>query len=433
MKEFSIELAAENIVDNRTREYFAEVLSSFINGNYRSAIVMLWSVVISDMVYKLQTLRDLYQDQTATSILEAIENKQQANPSSPEWEQYLIGEIFSRTQLLEAADYQHIINLQKLRHLSAHPVLSDVNLLFSPNKETTRALIRNALEAVLLKPPIFTKKIIKEFVVDISDKKDLLPDQHALKRYLESKYFKNLHPTVEKELIKTIWKFCFRLSNQDVDINREINKRVMDLLYLRNPVEFRGFVADNSEYFSEITPSGDPACALIYFLSEHPEIYSVLNDSAKAPLSTYVESDVNLFSRAIFLSRDLGEHISKLQQFKYAELRELEDSNWSFLVSHAREAGLLQELFEIGIFIYCNSGNFDSADSNFARFIEPYIHEFDNDRLAILLEGIEDNNQTYWRGRAQIDHRKVLERINVLGGIDLEKYPHFGHSLPEAD
>jgi len=77
---------------------------------------------------------------------------------------------------LEAADYQHLVNLQKLRHLSAHPVLSGSHLLFSPNKETTRSLIRNALEAVLLKPPIFSKKIVGEFVFDIAAKKELLPD-----------------------------------------------------------------------------------------------------------------------------------------------------------------------------------------------------------------------------------------------------------------
>jgi hypothetical protein len=176
MREFSVDLAAEQISDQRTKDYFQEVLGSFINGNYRSAVVMLWSVVVADFVYKLQALRDLYQDPTAIAILDAIEAKQQANPTSPEWEPFLLEEINARTHLLEAADYQHLVNLQKLRHLSAHPVLSGSHLLFSPNKETTRSLIRNALEAVLLKPPIFSKKIVGEFVFDIAAKKELLPD-----------------------------------------------------------------------------------------------------------------------------------------------------------------------------------------------------------------------------------------------------------------
>ena len=52
MREFSIDLAAEQISDLRTKDYFQEVLGSFINGNYRSAVVMLWSVVVADFVYK---------------------------------------------------------------------------------------------------------------------------------------------------------------------------------------------------------------------------------------------------------------------------------------------------------------------------------------------------------------------------------------------
>lgn len=135
MSNFSIELAAEQIVDTRTKSYFTEVLSSFINGHYRSAVVMLWSVVISDLVYKLQDLRDLYQDPVATSILEAVLMRQNANPTNPEWEPYLLEEVNSRTQFFEAGEHQHIVGIHKLRHLSAHPVLSSAHLLFEPNKK----------------------------------------------------------------------------------------------------------------------------------------------------------------------------------------------------------------------------------------------------------------------------------------------------------
>jgi len=83
MREFSVDLAAEQISDQRTKDYFQEVLGSFINGNYRSAVVMLWSVVVADFVYKLQALRDLYQDPTAIAILDAIEAKQQRIPLVP--------------------------------------------------------------------------------------------------------------------------------------------------------------------------------------------------------------------------------------------------------------------------------------------------------------------------------------------------------------
>jgi hypothetical protein len=433
MKDFSIELAAEQINDQRTKDYFHEVLSSFINGNFRSAVVMLWSVVVADFVYKLQSLRDLYQDPTAILILDAIEKKQQANPSSPDWEPFLLEEINGRTHLLEAADYQHLINLQKLRHLSAHPVLSGSNLLFSPNKETTRSLIRNSLEAVLLKPPIFSKKIVGEFVSDIAAKKELLPDQKALKQYLTAKYFGNLHASVEHELVKALWKFCFRVSNADTDLNRDINTRALYLLYQRNPTEFRQYVVQNSDYFSEVAPNGDPLKALILFLSECPALFSALNDAARVPLTNFAQSHINLLAPALFVSPTFSDHLVKLAALPYEQLRELSDENWRFLIAKGVEANQSQQVYGIGIAIYSNSRAFDTADSHFARFVAPHVPEYDNERLLQILNGIEANNQTYWRGRARIDHPKIAERVAAVGNIDLAPFENFRGSLPAEE
>lgn len=433
MNEFSIELASEKIVDHKTKDYFVEVLRSFISGNYRSSVVMLWSVVIADLVYKLHSLRDLYQDDTASSILKSIEDKQQANPANPEWELFLLDEINKRTHLLEIEDYQNLIHLQKIRHLSAHPVLSSSNLLFSPNKEAVRSLIRNALEAVLLKPPIFSKKIIGEFVSDLAAKKEFLPDEKGLKQYLEAKYFKNLHTSVEQELIKALWKFCFRLSNPETDINRKINARALHLLYQRNPIEFKNFVAQNSEYFSEISSDGIPLAELIHFLSNCPALYSTLTDTAKVPLAAYAECDANLFIPAIYISGSFAEHINKLKTFEYHLLLEIEDETWGSLIIQAKEAGLLQETFEIGTSVYYNSGSYNLADHNFAKFIAPYIAEFDSNRLSLLLEGIEKNSQTYGRGNSWTDHPKIEERVVNVGGIDLTQYPRFRSSLPSEE
>ncbi|MBK6998665.1 MAG: hypothetical protein IPH35_01350 [Rhodoferax sp.] len=433
MREFSIDLAAEQISDQRTKDYFQEVLGSFINGNYRSAVVMLWSVVVADFVYKLQALRDLYQDATAISILDAIEAKQVANPTSPEWEPFLLEEINSRTHLLEAADYQHLVNLQKLRHLSAHPVLSGSHLLFAPNKETTRSLIRNALEAVLLKPPIFSKKIVGEFVSDIAAKKELLPDQKALKQYLNAKYFGNLHASVEQELLKALWKFCFRVSNPDADANRSINTRALYLLYERHPTELRQFIVQNAVYFSEVAPNGAPLTALIEFLSDCPALFGALTDAARVPLTTFANTHVNLLAPSSFISPSFSDHIATVSSLPYAQLRELSDENWKKLIAKGAETGQVQQVYGLGTKIYCGSLAFGSADSHFARFISPHIAEFDSERLNQILVGIEGNNQTYWRGRARIDHPRIAERVAVVGNIDLAAYPHFTGSLPTTE
>ena len=55
LDEYSIEQRARQIFDARSREYFSEVLSCYTVGNYRSAVVMLWSVVVCDILFKIQT------------------------------------------------------------------------------------------------------------------------------------------------------------------------------------------------------------------------------------------------------------------------------------------------------------------------------------------------------------------------------------------
>lgn len=56
---------AENIYFPQIKEYFREIVSSYDNGNYRSAMVMLYSTIVCDLLLKLKELADVYSDQKA--------------------------------------------------------------------------------------------------------------------------------------------------------------------------------------------------------------------------------------------------------------------------------------------------------------------------------------------------------------------------------
>ena len=73
---FDIEEKMEAIPDPKTKELFKEVYSSYQHGNYRSAVVMLWSVVIADIIFKLKFLEDTYGNKKAGGILKDIKRKQ---------------------------------------------------------------------------------------------------------------------------------------------------------------------------------------------------------------------------------------------------------------------------------------------------------------------------------------------------------------------
>src|SRR5947209_14202956 len=104
MADFSIDAAQERITDARTRRYFAEVYSSYANSNYRSAVVMLWSVVVCDLLFKLDFLKNTYGDAIAQAILNEIDALRQKNPKSPDWEWELVKKVKDRTHLLDVSD-----------------------------------------------------------------------------------------------------------------------------------------------------------------------------------------------------------------------------------------------------------------------------------------------------------------------------------------
>ena len=220
---FSFDHASEKIFDSRTRAYFEEVKSSYVVGNYRSATVMLWSVVVCDLLFKLQHLAEIYTDTTAQKILREIDDLQLANPASPIWEGALVDKIVERTALIDLADRAGLSHIQSQRHLSAHPVIRNGVELHRPNKDDVRAMMRNALESVLTKFPLVSRRVMEQMLADLADTQQLLPDELSLKKYLESKYFSRFHIGVAAAVFRSLWKLVFRTENESCDANRSIN------------------------------------------------------------------------------------------------------------------------------------------------------------------------------------------------------------------
>ena len=74
--DYSLEQIMQEINDSKSAEYFGEVFSSYQNENYRSAIVMLWSVAVCDALFKLRHLVDVYGDKPAQNILNDVAKMQ---------------------------------------------------------------------------------------------------------------------------------------------------------------------------------------------------------------------------------------------------------------------------------------------------------------------------------------------------------------------
>ena len=419
----SIELAADDIHDPRTRELFREVTATLGTGCYRSCIVILWSILVTDLVYKLQDLRDVHADPTAKSILDQLTEAQRKNPTDSKWESELIKEVSDRLTLFGPGDVDQLLTLQKLRHLSAHPVLGSTDLLFVPTKETVRANIRVTLESTLLKPPVFSKKITNEFVLDLASKRSLLPDLESLKRYIEARYAKGLTKPVEVELIRALWKFCFKTINGETDANRDINTRALAILFERRPAEYLDTVRDNRGAFSEVS-AGPPLDALIAFLGRFPAAYPSLTDAAKVLIQNRCDESLDLFVRAVFLSSSTPAHVGSVAE--RMATKAIGAKAYSRYVALSEEARCLSVALGAGAKEYLTASNYDTADKAFSKFVEDHLEKYTEEDLEMLLTGIEANRQVYDRSRASADHAKVRARcISLLSEFDFSRYPKF--------
>jgi hypothetical protein len=427
LDEYSIEQRATQIFDARTKEYFSEVLSCYAAGNYRSSVVMLWSVAICDLLFKLQNLVDLYGDATARDILAEVGRLQQENERSPIWETKLVESVAEQTQLLDVADRENLLHLQRQRHLAAHPVVNASFQLHRPNRETARALIRNTLDGLLTKAPILSKRIVNELVEDLEQASGILIDDTKLRGYLESKYFNRFNAEVEKAVFKALWRFAFRLTDERCEKNRAINYSALRLLYGRNPAQFRGQIQADRDYFSTIATDGSPVVCLIHFLSREALLYNMLADHAKAAIQHAAETDTSARCFAWFTAANLQEHANRLGEWIAGEdYPDIDLPTWEFTEELSDSPEWERLVIRLANKYYVASRNFNAADRRFTEVIRPNLDRYQLDDCIDLIEGIQRNDQTYGRGRARDDHQALRERVLELDPkFDFSGYKNF--------
>lgn len=433
LDEYSIEQRATQIFDARSKEYFSEVLSCYMAGNYRSAVVMLWSVVVCDLLFKLQHLVDLYGDDKGKGILAEISKLQEANERSSEWESKMVELVAEQTQLLDIAERENLLHLQRQRHLAAHPVVNANFQLHRPNRDTARALIRNALDGLLTKAPILSKQIVNELVEDLEQASGILIDDKKLKGYLESKYYNRFNPEVEKAVFKALWKFAFRLTDERCEKNRAINYSALRLLFGRNPAQFKAQIESEKDYFSTIATGGAPVVCLIHFLSREAQLYGLLADHAKAAIQHAAESDASARCLAWFTAATLQEHADRLGNWIAGkDYPQIDTLTWEAVEEVSDSPEWAKMVIRLGNKYYVASGGYNAADRRFTEVIRPNLDRYDLDDCIDLIEGIQGNDQTYGRGRAGDDHRALRQRVLELDSkFDFAAYKTFIRHLDD--
>lgn len=396
MRDFSIDKSADRIKINETKENFKEVLSCYYNGNYRSAIVLLYSVVITDILFKLKNLEETYGDVKAINILNSIKASQENNPTSSQWEEDLINKVREQTNLIDLSEKNFIDSLKKLRHLCAHPVLSQNYNLFNPNKETVKAHIRNMLECVLLKPSFFSRVIFDDFIQDIASKKDILIDNESLSKYLKVKYIDNFNDITLCSVFKSLWRITFNVNNNEANNNRNMNKKsVITFLDFKHDI-LLSFMEKENAYFSNI--KGDYFYFIIDVFNKFPKTYEVLKQDAKIFFENLVK---NNYKKKFVCFYDVGilNHIKYLFSEQYSNeyenqypLQNIGIENIKYLLEFIENQNESKDFI---LKLYKQSFTFESAKERYKELIEPIIVNFTEKEMEFYLD-ISNGNQNFY-------------------------------------
>jgi len=443
MSDFSIELSAERIDNPNTKKYFAEVYSSYVNENYRSAIVMLWSVVVCDLLYKLSDAASLYGDTTAGKLLNETETERRNDPKSPSWEATLVKQANERTHLITLTECQQLEKIQADRHLCAHPVLNMNYELYTPSKELVRAHMRTALESLLIKPALLTRKVIDAILTDLEQNKASLftstPQFESVSNYLRKKYFYRLTQKALEFVFKDLWKIVFIKDDADCESNRVINYFGLRSLYVYQEDHLRGYIEQHKDEFSNVNGSDNRIKLLSAFLRYDIRLFGLLTEPAQQVLRGYLNTDDDLYSMAWYLADNVDSHIDEVvtkimtRDTDASKVRyEVSKVRYMKLIAEAAEGGFASKAIRIGSAMYGRSKGFDDADTRFGEYIAPYLNYYDRDSLLNLVAQIENNNQTYGRGRARLDHGRIKDRgLQLVPPLDdFTDYPEFASHLP---
>ena len=421
----------ELIYNPKTKVYFEEVLSSYNNKNYRSSIVMLYSVVMYDIVAKLKELSEIYNQDWASKVLKEINKLRTDNPKSPDWERVLIDKISNQNDFLNLSIIEAINHLKEIRNQCAHPAIDNNDELFTPSRYEADALLNRMLNEILTIPAMFTGKItdyITEQISKIAGYSDFKwKDQTQLSKSF-NKYFTRMNDKVFTKVFKDMWKITFFTSNEDCDKNRFANLIFIDIMLSERHTLLIGVIENEKEFFNKI--SSDPKINkyLSILIYRNNYILSLLDDTTKTLIknSKYDMPDVELY--AWFAFDSMEEYLDNLCSKK--ELHVFSDiiiDNYK----HDPKFNNYKDYYKKKLIdIYLNSNDFNSADRNFREFIYAIKDDLTKEDVINIIEKSENNDQLTRRYSYMLNDirgEKFMEIVNKVGinSDDIQGYKHF--------
>ena len=408
----------ENINNKNSKLYFREIISSYYNGNYKAAITLLYSVVICDLVFKLHELKDCFNDSRSQGILSKIEQQQESNPTSPEWEKVIVDEMFASRYIIDSATKAHIEALRNERNLCAHPVLKYSLELFTPSKEAVLGHITNALIDVLTKSSLHGNKNMFEHILnDIEKNTTSFLNYKDLGRYLDSKYFNSISNKEEEyRIFKNLWKLVFKVDDEKCKKNRKINRWAMYCILLRNRQYVESRIKDDIKVLESKLNLGnkDIVKNIVRFLNISPSTYRCFSPDVIQILDDKVTS-FGFDNISLFKITDIKDYILNLETIGISDSK--------YIISYLNETDNTLLINQFAINQYLGSTSYAEADAYFDEIISARLTSLSDQLIIELLEGCNNNGQIYYRRKSRESNQLIRNEIEKRGlSVDWTKY-----------
>ena len=406
-----------HIHDSRSKESMKEVLSCFYSDNLRSAVVMLYATVVSDLYYKITDLVAIYNDTGAEEIKKYVDDEWHDHPKLPTWETEMPKRCREKNKILTNESYAHFCHLQDERNLCAHPVITR-NDLYCPSFATVQGLIMDMLTGILCKPSFLSKRLIDTFTDDIESASKIFPNEKGLKRYINAKYLEKIdNEREEYGLFKSLWKFTFKKTDDRSKANRKANLSILTLLLERHQQFVESEIKNDAEYYCASVNIDDRKCinSFIRFVNVYPAVYSSMTDDFKMKIEQKINDKPNLKAMAFFLSNNLLVHVKSLNGGVGIDVGIY---IYDFIKNNVGNA----DAKDFAIRLYGEAGSFDAADEYFDNLIVPILGDLSAEQLEKLIEYSNNNSQINNRRKYSNSKRLIKKYMD-------KKNPQFDYNL----
>ncbi|MDW8681545.1 hypothetical protein Q7W17_05325 [Streptococcus suis] len=462
----------DEIQNETTKRFLKEVVTNIESKNYRSAIVVLYTTMLYDILKQLEDLRDFYDNDSAKAILSEVYDKKSKSPTSPAWETYLIDEIYKRGFITQTEN-EDLRAIQRLRNYGAHPIIENdnnkVDITLREIKKSEVILAQeNAFDIIFSRQfGLGTKYVDEIFSYAVEN----IKDNRSFSNQFADKYLKRLSRKTYQNLFKLLYKATFVL-----DDSRYIEKRELLVKILKIVVDFNHdyclemLKEDNFKIFSSLPDDlvkstlyqkkSSKIFALIKFIKLNPIIWEVIPEEKKEIVKGFCDemfisadpindnlSSVRSDERRIFLEkarflssnvflyddfskyfqdlRSMRHNVSTYTRNNYVELSNydyLKIEDWELMVAQCDSFDILDQLKEYMIEYFRDSATYVGADYNI-EIVTSVDFKFSQEEVEQLLEAMNENSQFYDSKNKKDNLRTIVSYFNRFSIQEkLDKY-----------